>query len=309
MDFHEFLPAFDHYHRMGLRWTREEFLSAIEKEVGSHGYDKWQHAAEIGRFEAEHCWWENDAPYFKVWPNLVPELCSVNVDLPADFLKVPFEAFVIRLPKEYNDLKVDADHVVRSVLVIEDSPEDAAHRSVWLWMDIGETVEGLPMLHWCTLKCGLGQSIEKALAVDQSPDLPGARIPNEVKHRCLRLAVSICFLATGEDRILDPDVLGKDFRAYIEARDRGDTERVRVIVDRAVRRKKLGWNVGLRERLRPLTSEPSDPSEATGASLSHQHQRRAHFRMMSSGKVVFIRQTTVRPDLPPPERAPGYGLR
>ena len=34
------------------------------------------------------------------------------------------------------------------------------------------------------------------------------------------------------------------------------------------------------------------------APYTYQHQRRAHFRLLPSQKVTFIRQATVRPDLP-----------
>ena len=37
--------------------------------------------------------------------------------------------------------------------------------------------------------------------------------------------------------------------------------------------------------------------------LRFQHQRRAHFRLLPSSKVTFVRQATVRPDLPAPGRA------
>jgi len=75
-----------------------------------------------------------------------------------------------------------------------------------------------------------------------------------------------------------------------------------------VRRGKKGWHVGQRERfqlVRPTARESGDGSGDHGE-LTHQHQRRAHFRLLPSGKVTFVRQATVRPDLPPPPAGAGY---
>jgi len=38
-------------------------------------------------------------------------------------------------------------------------------------------------------------------------------------------------------------------------------------------------------------------------SLHFHHQRQAHFRLPPSQKATFVRQATVRPDLPPPASA------
>jgi hypothetical protein len=75
-------------------------------------------------------------------------------------------------------------------------------------------------------------------------------VPRELQARCLRLVVSVCFLATGGDRLVEPDVLSKDLAAYVEVHRRDDRQRAGQIVQRAVRRGKKGWHVGQYERLR-----------------------------------------------------------
>ena len=124
------------------------------------------------------------------------------------------------------------------------------------------------------------------------------------------LVASVCFLATGGDRLVEPDVLSKDLAACIDAQRRDDRQRVQQIVERAARRGKKGWHVGQHERFRPLTASAGrghEEGEGHG-SLQFQHQRRAHFRLLPSQKVTFVRQATVRPDLPPPP-APEEGYR
>jgi hypothetical protein len=128
----------------------------------------------------------------------------------------------------------------------------------------------------------------------------------------LRLAVSVSFLATGQDRLIEPDVLSRDLASYVEAQRRSDLPRIKTIEDRAKRRGKRGWNVGRQERFRPLVSpSPRDvpPGHEGHGPLAYQHQRRAHFRLLPSGKVAFVRQATVRPDLPPPPSEAGYRVR
>ena len=105
---------------------------------------------------------------------------------------------------------------------------------------------------------------------------------------------------------VEPDVLSKDLAAYMEAQRRGDRQRVEQIVDRAARRGKKGWHVGQHERfLGLLPSGVRSHGDGRG-SLHFQHQRRAHFRLLPSQKVTFVRQATVRPDLPPPLLGAGY---
>ncbi|HUY88792.1 MAG TPA: hypothetical protein VMV10_08670 [Pirellulales bacterium] len=135
----------------------------------------------------------------------------------------------------------------------------------------------------------------------------GLHVSCELQEQCLRIVVSVCFLATGADRLIEPEVLSKDLARYLEAckRDPAAAER---LVEKAKRRGKQGWHVGQHERILHL-GRPQEGGEGvvgTHGQLRHQHQRRAHFRLLPAGRVTFVRQATVRPDLPPPERAAGY---
>jgi hypothetical protein len=83
---------------------------------------------------------------------------------------------------------------------------------------------------------------------------------------------------------------------------------VQQIVERAARRGKKGWHVGQHERFLGHVVQHGHDGDGRG-SLHFQHQRRAHFRLLPSQKVTFIRQATVRPDLPPPPVSAGVGYR
>jgi hypothetical protein len=60
--------------------------------------------------------------------------------------------------------------------------------------------------------------------------------------------VTVCFLATGADRLIDPEVFSKDLARYLEARER-EPDLAERLIAKARRRGKVGWNVGQHERV------------------------------------------------------------
>jgi hypothetical protein len=311
VEFYEFPSSYDCGRRQGFSGSPDEFFRYAERQMRRQKMDGHQREVELSRYRAEEVWLQFGRPYFKIWAGVIPLLANIGLEVPPTYLRLPFPAFVLRFPTDDNFLRIDENYQVRSIMVIECKSADG-QRNVMLWTDIGERLpNSWPLLHWSRLICRPDRTIEEAFSGKAMPDLPGASVPDRVKCLCLRIAVSVCFLATGMDRLVEPDVLSKDLAAYCAAQNRGDEHRIKSIQARAVRRGKKGWNVGKYERLRSLTSRSAsdaDGSTSRGA-LTHQHQRRAHFRLLPSGKVVFVRQATVRPDLPPPAFAPGYGLR
>lgn len=311
MEFFDFTAAYDVARRRNKGLTPRHFLHTMEQDARRQYVSKHQQNVEVDRFRAEIAWLELGRPYYKIWPEILPLLTGVEIDVPVDYLRVPFDAFVLRLPQTGNELFVDQQHPVRSIMVVEGVGSDGC-RVIVLWIDIGEYAPGgIAMLSWARLSCLPGRSIEEAFAGAAPPPLPGLRVTEELKARCLRLAVSVCFLSTGTDRLVEPDVLSKDLAAYVEACLKGNEANAKTIQNRAIRRGKHGWSVGQYERLRTLVRHPNSQSAdetACRGQLTRQHQRRAHFRLLGSGRVTFVRQATVRPDLPPPGHSPGYGI-
>lgn len=267
-------------------------------------------SVDFNHWASELGWYAAERPYYKVWPAVIPLLAGVGIEVPVEYLRLPFASMLLRFPKTENPLPVAPGYVVRSILVSQGASEDHQRR-IFLWFDIGETEpDGSPLVTYCQLDCQPGFDIEQAFHHLLRTKTEGVEIPLELQEQCLRIAVSVCFLATGADRLVDADVLGKDLARYRESRER-DPEAARQIVERAKRRGKHGWNIGQHERLLPLSRQEAGSGTGTGAHghLTHQHQRRAHFRVLSSGKVTFVRQATVRPDLPPPSVATGYRVK
>ncbi len=316
MEFHEFPTVYSVLKQNGLTDESPDrfyagalaLLRAKASRFSSHAL-----AVEHNRTVCEWDWMRGGSPYFKVYPAIVPLLSGVGIEVPVDYLRLPFQAFAVRLPAEGNPLVIDDQYCVRSILACDEQQAETEERRVYLWIDVGEREMGdSPVLTYCQLECVPGIQIEEAFnRLPMERDIRGVCVPRELQARCLRLVVSVCFLATGGDRLVEPEVLSKDLAAYVEAQRRDDRQRAGQIVQRAVRRGKKGWHVGQYESFRPLASHP-DRGHWDGdghGSLHYQHQRRAHFRLLPTQKVTFVRQATVRPDLPPPSLSSGVAYR
>ena len=257
---------------------------------------------------------------------------NTKLDVPGKYLHAPFSSFLIRLPQGHGCTGLTAEgRELQSVLVTEVTKEETIellepleHEHMFiLWMSFGEVYEGMPYYIFQTMKFRPGETIENAVARQRQPDKIdqksldiGVNITNEIINNCVRLTVSTCFLATGADRIVEPDVLSRDMHKFINARRTKNIERVVQLHDRAKRRGKYGWTLEKEVNI-PSPIKTHDKGEPTGKHLTHQHQRGAHFHVYHYGKgkalwrVKWIRQTTVRADLPLPQikQPKGYVAR
>lgn len=294
MQFHDYLTAYDSGKRSGINVSYKEFYSGVTdifRQQVKTGDEQFR--AEHNRAVFEWNYLGNGRPYYRVYPAVLDMLMHVGTELPPAVLKLPFDVFCVRLP-ESPKIWVDEakNFYIRSFLVGEN--EIDGRRSVYLWIDQNEFDQfGAEVITYSHLPMDRA-TIEQA--IDALPKQP-TDLSDELNHKLVRLAVSVCFLATGSDRLISPDVLSKDLAAWLEAVRKSDGERIRVIEERAKRRGKLGFNVGARELVHVRTSKEGE--SALGRELSYQHQRSAHFRLLPTGNITFIRQATVRPDLPP----------
>lgn len=269
---------------------------------------------------AEMTWHKLGRPYFKIFPNLLPMFMNTKLAVPGKYLHSPFSNFLIRLPENHGceELTVDGNEL-KTALITEasgeetlqlDRPVDHSHMFI-IWMNFGEKYQGIPYYIYQVMKFKDDETIEEAIARQRTPEMTddetlafGLDIGNDKINNCMRLVVATCFLSTGADRIVEPDVLNKDLLRYIEAKRNENSERIQRLHDKAQRRGKHGWTLG-REIVMPSHFQSSEEGEATGH-LSHQHQRGAHFHVYHYGigrnkwKVKWINQLTVRPDLPLP---------
>ncbi len=319
MDFYQYPTFYAFHHRRGEanEPPAHVYRTWQSKLVASRlpGDDPFLMIAKHSFFEAESQWYQSDSPFYKIWPGVIPLLADVNVEIPCEYLGLPFKCFEVRFPKQENPLRLSETQVVRSFLLYEPL-NDAATRRLILLLDTGEVTDrGAPKKFAVSRSCTPGRTLDSIIELSDAERDEVSRGPAmqpDLVAQCFRIAISVCFLATGADKLIEPEVLSDDLARYLEARRNNDVAKVDRLVQKARQRHRHGWNVGQGERFRPLLHREQhdhEGDEGHHAALTHQHQRRAHFRLLGNNKVTFVRQTTVRPDLPPPDRPPGYGLK
>ena len=134
------------------------------------------------------------------------------------------------------------------------------------------------------------------------------QVPASIIDACIRLAVGVCFLSTGSQKILEYDVLSELLEKYRQAKENAP-ERQR-IEEKSKKRGKRGWHIGRgydgRNLILPrgVTYEEAVRS-AGGRELLYRHTRGGHWRHQAIGqgwsqsKTIWIDGMMVRPDLPP----------
>lgn len=134
----------------------------------------------------------------------------------------------------------------------------------------------------------------------------------------LRVAMSVAFIATGEYKFVQRDVLTDDTAKYLAAMAADDQATITRLGDKADRRRaSLGHTIGkfhaidvLRQQTEPAAGETEEQRE-----LRNQHLRSGHFHAYWCGpgrterKVRFLAPVIVRPDLPPPSTTPARLIR
>lgn len=241
-----------------------------------------------------------------------------------------------------DSLRIDENHYVKSILVSSfdvepDNPPVMFHpqggvisyhscRQVVVWVDLNECESTLRVpiytyqqLLFDNFKETAEQALEQCkqrtrrrLTPDgEFLDDGGILVPYHVVDACWRIVIAVSFLSTGGDKIVEFDVLNRDLAKYLQAVSKQDEPRQQQLVDRAKRNGKNGYTIG-RELPFPAIirhSSSSGESETSGRELQFQHQRSAHWHWVPYGpgrammKLVFYKQLTVRPDLPPKSSA------
>ncbi len=348
MEFYEFRTQWEHFRKQP--WCREQYptLDALYDSLSVMGIRAMTEEAMKGssvlhnQAMAERAWYKQNRPYYKLYHDMIHLLSRTNIDVPCQFLRTPFPAFTIRLPVNHGiDFLTVEGRELQSMLVDETPDElefdfkvglmrSTGHRNIVVWMDFGETeadfpkenvdLGGMPIIVYNRLSIREDCSIESSLAENNLEGTDGRicdegiGITTKTTDICFRIAAAVCFLATGADKIIEPDVLTKDFRKYLDAKGQGDAEKQERLSAKAKRRGKFGWTVG-REILFPSVARGGCSTDSGDRELSFSHQRSAHFHTYWSGPgknkatIKFIRQLTVRPDLPVPPANARRGYR
>jgi hypothetical protein len=275
---------------------------------------------------AEALWWHNHKPYYRVYPDYAKIFSRTQLDVQVKVIEAPYSSFTVHFQRghepEYGDICVESMLVMyglhRDLLkgldYYADQPIDSDGRSLLVMNAVRELATGHRKKGTSLLYLGedpelvLGEKL-KNLATTAAIDTGLPLRHQDMVKDLFSIAVSVCFLATGGDRLVEPDVLNSDFRSYLDAVNKRDLPAARSLGAKAqrVRNGQPGFVIGREESLLGRRDEYRKDGELGGGTeLHYQHQRKGHFHKFWTGPnreqltVKWVRQTTVRPDLPLP---------
>lgn len=263
----------------------------------------------------ELAWHEGQCPYYKIYPDYLGMFRKTSLEIPINKLQLPYPQCEIRIPADYEWL-IDGRQVhaitISRLCVADLIPAQRrdATSPAFLIVRVQHLNDAIPPSGRSEVMPMLHDSPETLqYAIDQFGD-------NTSDYTdVLRLVVSVCFLATGGDRLVQPDVLNADFPAYLDAVNKQNKGTQRYLAEKAnKRRKTTGCTVG-RESILGRRSQAGKPSSGAPTDqdrqLQHAHMRGGHMHLYWTGPgrktpvMKFVAPTTVRPDLPPKEAAVG----
>lgn len=316
------------------RWAYRQMMSAVAAGGLSDGAFRVKATSLI----SESLWYRAGRPYYRIYPDYVGVFAATKLDVPVRFLQTPFPAYAVTFqvgaePRyedpEYGDLRVKALLVLFTSfadVVRRCAPDDPRYDPTDL------AVTALQVRVGCVDPAGVSRIPSVTVSwADSDAGTTVAEKVGELRHRptvdagrlvgnadvmlldMLSVALSTAFLATGGDKLIEPDVLNSDFAAYLAAVNKRDAAAAAALAAKAQRTRngRPGFTVGRHEAIlgRRADGGRDDEEVGGGCGLSHQHQRKGHFHKYWSGPdrdrltVKWVKQLTVRPDLP---LAPDY---
>lgn len=348
MEFWEHMTMFDRFVDLGEDRRERERRKSYGRELFYEEALRRAHQVPVSALNdhlpaivADTEWYNSERPYFRVYPIYADIFSRTKLNIPLRELRMPYVSFTVRFAKEhepeaagfkirtfmfsayYNPAyqtniltvapqlfgQIDGENAPPAVLLpIASGPYEP---------DAEETAETLLhkiVAHYETRPTGC-----VSREVQRGGDWLGFTF---------RVGLSVAFLASGGDKIIEPDVLNTDFNAYLDLvnrRDRAEETRQRSVGEEAAeaidelhrratsRRRGVGYTVGRRETIlgQRGTTHSRTGTEGKSWELTHQHQRGGHIHRFRVGPgrndVIrkWIPQLTVRPDLPPDPRPKG----
>lgn len=276
------------------------------------------------RLNAETAWIPAGRPYYNIHPKLVSKLTRINLEkIPANLIELPnrLPAVNIRFAQQHPELTIhEGLHTANMLNQSQEVPAGSfAHSLLFADMradgvdqvyfiidfDIYQQFAGYDHKQPCygvfPLHLDGNKSVAEAVEETARSSIGSGPDYVAVAANCLRLAITIGFMANSSSELIEPDVLSKLRNDF----DLGDEGRRNMIVEKSRRKGKIGWNVG--NDLMFLGHQPvrgGHSSEQTGRELDWAHIREGHPRAVRYGpkhqlvKIMWIRPTVVRPDLP-----------
>lgn len=327
MTFFEFFDdyrVFRRIDRANRSVTPNEFFTLMRMKRLN---DKFSQSTWLRRVDAGAEFYKFGKPYVKVFPGMAAYLAKTKVDIDAEYVKRAYPSFEIRFTNTENPFDLPDCGRLQSVLCT--FGEKWAH----FYFDFGWTHAnsefGVYYEAEMELKPGktITQSIEEMPFIPTSdylvakikgePDAGRGPLPKEFVKSIIALAISTNFFLTSQHELVAPDIKRKHIDRYLKARELGDQTLIERLVEDS-KRDGMGWfTLGSEIKLpRDVIHYHREPGASPERSfeLAWAHVRSGFLRLQSVGprsgeekKLIFVRPTIVRPDLPLKPRV-GYRL-
>lgn len=200
-----------------------------------------------GLLHNEQVWTEKNKPYYNVYPSVIDCLLKVRLDAHGSSFSMPMEQLLIRFPRGHEPSGIKAIFCFKTCWKNKEEGLGA-----WI-RQVGDP-EDTFVYTWFEKDKEIEQSIAEMQHQHESE--------KEVIKEAVRFVFAVGLLAQDES-IISPDVLSKDRHkldnAYLTQ------EELQIIIDRAHRRGKVGWEIGKHIEVNP-------------------HFRRPHFAIRWKGK-------------------------
>lgn len=199
--------------------------------------------------EVETSWVAARRPYYTVYPLAAEALRKVKLDIPCSVVTMPIPTLLVRFGVGMEPSC--AGQQLRCMLVGELEMLNTK-RGLGVWCDFGErtylptVTHPLPRYTYMTFGLADDRTVHTAiqrLSYEGLSDADTAAV-----MAALHYIVAICLLSN-DPALIEPDVLDKDRAKWAETQDPA-------IVERAVRRGKVGWLVGAHWETMPHYRRP-----------------------------------------------------
>jgi len=246
----QFYDAYTHYNwartiNKGITDYRRFYAGTVAMFGDPDSLDRNTLAAECN-------WMVDHAPYYNIWPGIIPLLTSLKLDIDGGLVKFKRDNLMLRFPVG-KSLKFEFNgqqHEVQTILASHCAAR--GEDGISMHLDIGER-GGLndPIYTIRNFQTIDGETLEEGIA-----NLPlhhsaafGIRVPEETMRDCMRIVCSIQLLDQGDSDLIMPQVLTKDLAKYERTKDPKYVEKAR-------RRGKHGWDIGKGLTVKPHWRKP-----------------------------------------------------
>lgn len=306
MNFHAWETHYE-LSKQRIRKDRPDFDMSIhdyykEYQKINHRKDYSNKEFEIKLVSSEVKWLNKGKPYYNLNPNIIEPAMRMKLDIPVALVDVPrdFSAVNLRFPDH------PLSENIRSVLAVKSEEGIVLFYKV-IALDGKFDYGAITFFKNISPNISLDEYLDKA--ADEANIGDFSRIGEKPiitaqTKKILKLYVTVKFLSdVPNDELIEYDVISKFKNEYED--ERTSVERRKEIEEKSKKAGKIGWNIGVKERV--IRDIPCWSEQSTGTGereLSYAHIRTGHLHAVRIGKgrehvkIMFYRPTVVRSDLP-----------